>query len=44
MGILNLIWAIRETKYFLKWDWTAKITLIRFNKLAFWRTPLALAT
>jgi hypothetical protein len=36
-GDIVLIWVSGEAEYFLKWDWTAKITLIRLNKTAFWR-------
>jgi len=32
---ISVIWVNRERKYFLKQDWTTKITLIRLNKLAF---------
>src|ERR1700733_7767031 len=28
---MQLIWVRRERKYFLTWDWTTQITLIRFN-------------
>jgi hypothetical protein len=34
---VDLIWGINEAEYFWRKDWTAKITLIRFNKIAFWR-------
>jgi hypothetical protein len=34
---MRLIWVEREGKYFLIWGWTAQITLIRFNKIAFRR-------
>src|SRR5258708_22680689 len=27
------MWVQRETEYFVKRDWTAKVTLIRFNKI-----------
>jgi len=30
-----VIWVRREGKYFCKRDWTASISLIRFNKTAF---------
>src|SRR5437588_9679366 len=30
--LIVLIWVRSETEYFLKWDWTAQISLIRFNK------------
>jgi hypothetical protein len=30
---MDLIWVNREGKYFFKQDWTASISLIRFNKL-----------
>ena len=33
--ILKVIWVRREGKYFCKRDWTASISLIRFNKTAF---------
>jgi hypothetical protein len=35
--VLEVIWVRREAEYFSQWDWTTQITLIRFNKLAFWR-------
>jgi len=28
------LWGVRKSKYFCKWDWTASIRLIRFNKFA----------
>src|SRR5258708_25713767 len=31
--VLKVIWVKRETEYFFKRDWTAQITLIRFNKI-----------
>jgi hypothetical protein len=31
---MDLIWGKREGKYFLRWDWTGGIRLIRFNKFA----------
>jgi hypothetical protein len=34
----HLIWGIHEAKYFRREDWTAKISLKRQRKLAFWRT------
>jgi hypothetical protein len=34
-----LIWGIDEAKYFLKRDWTASISLIRFIKSSGRRTP-----
>ena len=30
---IELIWVNRERKCFFKRDWTAQITLIRFNKI-----------
>jgi hypothetical protein len=33
---MNLIWGDREEKYFFSQDWTGSISLIRFNKSAFW--------
>jgi hypothetical protein len=38
--VLEVIWVRREAEYFCKWDWTTQITLIRFNKLDFCRTPI----
>jgi hypothetical protein len=35
--VLEVIWVRRKPIYFCKWDWTTQITLIRLNKLAFWR-------
>ena len=34
---IDLIWGVGEAEYFWRRDWTAKITLIRLNKTAFWR-------
>jgi hypothetical protein len=34
---MRLIWVSDEAKYFLTWDWTTQITLIRFNKFRFAR-------
>jgi hypothetical protein len=34
-GTSEVICVRREAKYFFKWDWTAQITLIRFNKSRF---------
>ena len=34
---VKVIWVSREAEYFCNRDWTTQITLIRFNKLAFWR-------
>jgi hypothetical protein len=31
-GDVELIWVSREREYFCEQDWTAQITLIRFNK------------
>jgi hypothetical protein len=37
---IKVIWAGQEPEYFFKRDWTASISLIRLDKLAFWRkTP-----
>jgi hypothetical protein len=33
-GDIGVIWVRGEQKYFCKWDWTAQIRLIRFNKFA----------
>jgi hypothetical protein len=30
--VLEVIWGVRKQKYFCKEDWTASISLIRFNK------------
>ena len=30
--LIVLIWVRPETECFFKWDWTAQISLIRFNK------------
>jgi hypothetical protein len=38
---IDLIWGTGEGEYFCKRDWTAQISLIRFNKSGFWRTALA---
>jgi hypothetical protein len=32
--VLDVIWGVRKQKYFCKQDWTASISLIRFNKFA----------
>jgi hypothetical protein len=37
---MQVIWVRREREYFLIEDWTTQITLIRFNKTAFWRKTL----
>ena len=38
--VVKVIWAVRKPEYFCKPDWTASISLIRLDKLAFWRkTP-----
>jgi hypothetical protein len=34
---MQVIWAKREREYFCKGDWTASISLIRFNKLGWAR-------
>jgi hypothetical protein len=36
---MDLIWVGGEGKYFCKQDWTASISLIRFNKLNSPRRP-----
>jgi hypothetical protein len=33
-GDIDLIWVRREQKYFCRQDWTASISLNRFNKIA----------
>src|SRR5205085_4099887 len=41
-AVIILIWVRSEAECFLKWDWTAQITLIRFNKFGHarsWLTP-----
>jgi hypothetical protein len=35
--VVKVIWAVRKPEYFCKPDWTASISLIRLDKLAFWR-------
>ncbi len=35
MGILNVDLGDLRNEIFLKWDWTAEITLICFNKFGF---------
>src|SRR5215212_3601812 len=37
----EVIWVRREPKNFCEQDWTTQITLIRFNKFAYARTPAA---
>jgi len=37
---MDLIWGKREAKYFFRQDWTASISLIRFNKFAVRRRVL----
>jgi hypothetical protein len=39
--VVKMIWVVREPEYFCKRDWTASISLIRLDKLAFWRKPPA---
>jgi hypothetical protein len=34
---MKVIWAKREAKYFFGRDWTGSISLIGFDKFAFWR-------
>jgi hypothetical protein len=34
---MKVIWAKREAKYFSQGDWTGSISLIGFDKFAFWR-------
>jgi hypothetical protein len=35
--VVKVICPTSEAKYFFEQDWTGSISLIRFNKLAFWR-------
>jgi hypothetical protein len=37
---MDVIWGKREGIYFCRKDWTGSISLMRFNKLLFWRTFL----
>jgi hypothetical protein len=30
--VIDVTWGVGKQKYFLKWDWTGGIRLIRFNK------------
>ena len=36
-GLMDLIWAKRETIYFCGDDWTGSISLIGFEKFVVWR-------
>jgi hypothetical protein len=38
--VVKVICPMSEAKYFFEWDWTGSISLIRFDKLAFWRKQL----